>query len=168
MIIWINGAFGSGKTTTAALLTKRVAEAKVFDPEYVGYMLTSFIESPTGDFQDLPLWRHLVVETTAGLALRYPHPWIVPMSLVNAAYRGEILGGLRKAGAEVREFVLVVPEDRLRMRIDEDQVEVKARQWRHDHVGQALAEFGALTDATLIDGSQSPEQVAEEVLARLR
>ena len=168
MIVWINGAFGSGKTTTAGLLTERLAGAKLFDPEHVGYLLMSFVESPTGDFQDLPLWRHLVIETMAGLAHQYPHPWVAPMSLINAAYRAEILGGLRGAGVEVREFVLEVPEDRLRARIDADQVDMKARSWRHDHVDQALATFASLTDATFVDGSQPAEQVAEAVLRQVR
>lgn len=167
MIVWINGAFGSGKTTTAGLLAKRLEGAKLFDPEYVGYMLTPFVESPTGDFQDLPLWRHLVIETMAGLARQYPHLWVAPMSLINAAYRVEILGGIRDAGVEVREFVLAVPEDRLRARIDADQVEVKARRWRQEHVSQALTTFATLTDATFIDASQPPEQVAEAVTAQL-
>jgi hypothetical protein len=91
-------------------------------------MLMPFVESPTGDFQDFPLWRHLVIETMAGLAQQYPNPWVAPMSLINAAYRAEILGGLRGVGFEVREFVLAVPEDRLRARIDADQVEAKARR----------------------------------------
>lgn len=168
MIVWINGAFGAGKTTTAGLLTKRLDGAKLFDPEYVGYMLMPFVESPTGDFQDLPLWRRLVIETMAGLAQQYPHPWVAPMSLINAAYRAEILGGLRGAGVDVREFVLAVPEDRLRARIDADEVDVKARRWRHDHVSQALATFAALTDATFVDGSPPAEQVAEVVLEQVR
>jgi len=74
MILWINGAFGAGKTTTAGLVTKRLEDAKVFDPEYVGYMLMPFIKSPTGDFQDLPLWRHLVIQTMTGLAQQHPTP----------------------------------------------------------------------------------------------
>ena len=168
MIVWINGAFGAGKTTTAGLLAKALDGAKLFDPEYVGFMLTSFVPSPTGDFQDLPLWRHLVVETMAGLAQQYPHPWVAPMSLINASYRAEILGGLRGRGVEVREFILTVPEDRLRARIDADRVEAQARQWRHDHVSQASATFAALTDATFIDGSRPAEQVAEAVLELLR
>ncbi|WP_432968386.1 AAA family ATPase [Dactylosporangium sp. CA-233914] len=168
MIVWINGAFGSGKTTTAGLLTKRLDEAKLFDPEYVGYMLRPFVESPTGDFQDLPLWRHLVIETMAGLAQQYPHPWVAAMSLTNAAYRAEILGGLRSRGVEVYEFVLAVAEDRLRARIDADEADVKARGWRHDHVSQALTAFAALTDATFVDASLPAEQVAEVVLEQLR
>lgn len=168
MIVWINGAFGAGKTTTASLLVERLDGAKLFDPEYVGYMLTSFVTSPTGDFQDLPLWRHLVVETAAGLARQYPHPWVAPMSLIDAGYRAEILGGLRDAGVDVREFVLSVPEEQLRARIDADQIEVGPRQWRHDHVAQALATFGALTDATFVDGTQPPEHVAAAIRAQLK
>ena len=168
MIVWINGAFGVGKTTTAGLLAKRLDGAKLFDPEYVGYLLTSFVESPTGDFQDLPLWRHLVIETMTGLDRQFPHTWVAPMSLINPAYRADILGGIRGRGVEVFEFVLAVPEEQLRARIDADQVDTKASQWRHDHVSQALTTFASLTDATFIDASQTPQRVAEAVAARLR
>ena len=168
VIVWINGAFGSGKTTTADLVAKRLDGAKLFDPEYVGYMLMPFVQSATGDFQDLRLWRHLVVETMSGLALEFPHPWVAPMSLINTAYRVEILGGIRDRGVEVREFVLALPEEQLRARIDADQVEATARQWRHAHISQALATFVSLTDATLVDASKEPEQVAEAVMSQLR
>ncbi|MBO3742624.1 AAA family ATPase [Actinoplanes flavus] len=167
MIVWINGAFGAGKTTTASLLAERLDGAKLFDPEYVGYMLMPFLTSPTGDFQDLPLWRHLVIETMTGLAEQYPHPWIAPMSLLNASYRAEILDGIRDRGIEVHEFILTVPEDRLRARIDADEVDVKARRWRQDHVGQALITFATLTGATFIDGTPPADQVADAVLRRL-
>jgi vacuolar-type H+-ATPase catalytic subunit A/Vma1 len=168
MILWINGAFGSGKTRTAGLVAKRLDGAKVFDPEYVGYMLAPFVASPTGDFQDLPLWRHLVIETMTGLARQQPQTWVAPMSLINAAYRTEILDGIRGAGVEVREFILTLTEHQLQARIDADQVDMKARGWRQDHVGQAMTTFASLTDATFIDASQTPEQVAEAVASRAR
>jgi hypothetical protein len=168
VIVWINGAFGSGKTTTAGLVVKMLDEAKLFDPEYVGYMLMPFVESPTGDFQDLQLWRHLVIETMTGLAQQYPHPWVAPMSLINAAYRAEILGGIRGGGVEVREFVLALPEEQLRARIEADRVEAKARRWRLDHVSQALTAFASFRDATFIDAAHTPEHVAAAVTSRLR
>jgi len=168
VIVWINGAFGSGKSTTAGLVVTMLDEAKLFDPEYVGYMLMPFVQSPTGDFQDLPLWRHLVVETMSGLAQQYPHPWVVPMTLINAEYRAEILDGIRSRGVEVCEVVLTLPAGQLRARIDADQVEAQARQWRHDHASQALATFASLTDATFIDASLTPERVADAVTAHLR
>lgn len=168
MIVWLNGAFGSGKTTTAGLLTERLDGTKLFDPEYVGYLLTSFVDSPTGDFQDLPLWRHLVVQTMAGLDQQFPYTWVAPMSLIDPGYRAEILGGLREAGVEVREFILALPEDQLRARIDADLVDTKARRWRLDHVGQASTTFAGLTDATFVDATQTPDQVAEAVLRAIR
>jgi AAA domain len=167
VIIWINGAFGSGKTTTAGLVAKRLDGARLFDPEYVGFMLRLFVDSPTGDFQDLRLWRHLVIETMVGLAQQYPHSWIAPMSLINVAYRAEILGGIRGRGVEVREFVLAVGEEVLRARIDADQVDTRARQWRQDHVSHALTTFASLTDATFVNASQEPDQVAEAVMSQL-
>jgi hypothetical protein len=167
MIVWLNGAFGSGKTTTATHLAETVPDAKLFDPEYVGYMLTPFLTSPTGDFQDLPLWRHLVIETMAGLAQQYPHPWIAPMSLIHPPYRTEILTGLRTKGATVHEFILQLDEPALRARIDADQNDVNARQWRHDHVPQALTSLAAATDATVIDATQPPAAVAAAITTHL-
>lgn len=38
MIVWVNGAFGSGKTTLVDELRERWPEALVYDPEMVGYV----------------------------------------------------------------------------------------------------------------------------------
>src|SRR5690625_2484521 len=59
MIIWINGTFGAGKTTTAYELHKRLPNSTVYDPERFGYVLMANIpkEIIKGDFQDYPLWR---------------------------------------------------------------------------------------------------------------
>jgi hypothetical protein len=67
MIIWINGAFGAGKTTLAEELSRHFPEAVLFDPEYVGYLLRHWVPVPTGDFQDLPSWRELVIATALSL-----------------------------------------------------------------------------------------------------
>lgn len=64
MIIWINGAFGSGKTTTAYELHRRLDNSFVYDPENVGYFIRK--NSPEsfskGDFQDIELWRKMNYE----------------------------------------------------------------------------------------------------------
>lgn len=39
VIIWLNGTFGAGKTTTCAHLERLVPGAHVFDTEQVGVML---------------------------------------------------------------------------------------------------------------------------------
>jgi hypothetical protein len=63
LIIWLNGAFGSGKTTLTEELHRRLPDAVIFDPEYVGYVLTQAVPAPTGDFQDLP--HHVFLDVPA-------------------------------------------------------------------------------------------------------
>jgi hypothetical protein len=61
VIIWLNGTFGAGKTTTAAELVTLIPDSRLFDPEDVGYMLRSNLADRwPGDFQHWPAWRSLV------------------------------------------------------------------------------------------------------------
>ena len=39
MIVWINGAFGAGKTTTARELIDLIPNSTLFDPEVIGAAL---------------------------------------------------------------------------------------------------------------------------------
>jgi adenylylsulfate kinase-like enzyme len=39
VIIWMNGTFGVGKTTTAGHLVAKSDRLRLFDPEEVGYLL---------------------------------------------------------------------------------------------------------------------------------
>ncbi|GIJ31105.1 hypothetical protein [Micromonospora sediminimaris] len=90
------------------------------------------------------------------------------MSLINPVYREQILDGIRADGVEVHEVVLTLPEEQLRVRIDADQLDVAARQWRHDHVARALTTFADVTGAHLVDASQPPDQVADAVAMSIR
>ena len=64
MIVWINGAFGAGKTTTARELIDLIPNSTLFDPEVIGGALAQLLPpkrlAEVGDFQDLPIWRRLV------------------------------------------------------------------------------------------------------------
>lgn len=57
MIIWINGAFGVGKSHTAYKLTRRIDNAFLFDPETVGFFLRDKLPGTArfDDFQYIPL-----------------------------------------------------------------------------------------------------------------
>ncbi len=96
MIVWVNGAFGSGKTTLVEELRGRWPEALVFDPEMIGYVLREIVEVPTGDFQDQRLWRRQVAEFAVGLVEEYRRPVLAPMTLVNPAYVDEVSGAERR------------------------------------------------------------------------
>jgi len=118
VIVWINGPFGVGKSTLAAALSARWPEATVFDPEHLGFLLRNW--HPPGlvvdDFQDLSVWRRLVVETATGLLRDLGRPLIVPMTVLRPEYFDEIVGGLRGAGASVHHFCLVAGRDEVMRR----------------------------------------------------
>ena len=61
---------------------------------------------PTGDFQDLPSWRELVIATALSLRKHHAGTLIAPMTLINDNYLAEILDGLRVGGEEVLHVFL--------------------------------------------------------------
>ena len=119
MILWINGAFGSGKTTTAVRLNRRLPNSFIYDPENVG----QFIRGNTnglfaeGDFQDIPLWREMNYKTLGMIAEKYDGTIIVPMTLVNPDYYNEIIGRLIADGVDVRHFILYVTREEIKRRL---------------------------------------------------
>ena len=70
MIIWLNGTFGAGKSTTARELIPLMPDSRLFDPELVGYVLMEYLsDHEFSDFQDLTPWRTLVPIVTNQVAL---------------------------------------------------------------------------------------------------
>ncbi|MGW3661023.1 AAA family ATPase [Streptomyces sp. NPDC005151] len=175
MIVWVNGAFGSGKTTLVEELRPRWPEALMFDPEMVGYVLREIVEVPTGDFQDLRQWRRQVASMAAGLVEEYERPVLVPMTLVNPAYLDEIFGVLSEEGIDVHHFFLKVPEDVLVKRIDgrsftpdDPAKDEQVRAWCKSKIEKCLAAVDVMPrDTVLLDGQLTPQELADAVLARV-
>ena len=92
MIIWINGAFGSGKTSVATRLNEIIEKSHIYDPEEVGFYLRSNLpkEMVEPDFQDIELWRLVNYQVILEAAKNYQGTLIVPMTLVNPQYFDEI------------------------------------------------------------------------------
>ena len=174
MIIWLNGAFGSGKTALTEELHRRLPDAVVFDPEYVGYVLTQSVPAPTGDFQDLPSWRHLVVEHALALRRFHATTLIVPMTLVNRPYFDEIIGSLRDAGEKVHHVFLDLPagilESRIRAQVmtpGDPERDESARQFRLKNMARCVAAAKEQPEETVMLRSDlmDPSQLADAVLA---
>lgn len=119
MIIWINGTFGSGKTTTAYELHKRLPRSIVYDPERFGYVLMANIpkEILKDDFQDYPLWREANYSLLKQISREYKGVIIVPMTLTNEVYFDEIVGKLRKEGVEINHFTLSASKETIGKRL---------------------------------------------------
>lgn len=119
MLIWINGAFGAGKTQTAYELHQRLPGSWVFDPEEIGFFLRRMLPEvrELNDFQDHPLWRQLSVQLLAAADREKRQPVIVPMTLVHRAYFTEIMQGLQQQGVDVRHFALIASPETLYRRL---------------------------------------------------
>lgn len=117
MLIWINGAFGAGKTQTAHELQRRLPDAQVADPELLGFAMHKMLPpAARGDFQDLPQWRTGVLATLRDAERACSGPVIVPMTIVRDDYFDEIIGGLRTS-VDVRHYSLLASPETLRARL---------------------------------------------------
>ena len=169
MLVWINGPFGGGKTATAFELQRRVPGSVVCDPELVGFGMHRMLpRGLRGDYQDLPPWRESVRYLLARTLCLHPGPVIVPMTMVNAAYFDEIIGGLRNDGAEVRHFSLLAERETILRRIRERGwwFGLNHDRWAVDHIDQCLGRLRQPEFAEHVptDG-RSVAQVADVIAA---
>lgn len=119
MILWINGSFGSGKTSTAFALNKKIENSYVYDPEEAGFYIRDNIppSMKLEDFQDFKMWRDINYTVLSEIDKTYDGLIIVPMTLVNETYYDEIINSLRIKGHEVRHFSLRAKKDTLMNRL---------------------------------------------------
>ncbi|MFJ8082465.1 NUDIX domain-containing protein [Streptomyces sp. NPDC096205] len=178
-VVWINGAFGAGKTTTARELIDLIPNSTLFDPELVGGALTQLLPAKrlaeVTDFQDLPIWRRLVIDTVAALLAELGGTLVVPMTLLRQEYRDEIFGGLAARRITVRHLVLTPAETILRERIAQREVppdppygEIRPRQWALDHIEPYRAALAGWlgADAHPVDnGTLTPYETAVRIAA---
>ncbi len=170
MLVWLNGAFGAGKTSVGKALVRCWSEAQVFDPEEIGFMLRRVVprQEQTGDFQDLPLWRQLTVATAMGLLQGYRRPLIVPMTLVDRRYFDEVVGELRRRGVDVRHFALLASRATLRRRLRRRWTWPSSKRWALAQVDRCVALLEAPEFAKHLNTDQRRvDEVAEQVLAEL-
>ena len=168
MILFLNGAFGIGKTTVARALARRLARSVLFDPEKIGGPLQYIARlggRPVDDFQDLRSWRTL---TGIGLRLaRLTSPnVIVPMSITNLAYLDELRAGVARFEPVVAHVCLVAPlavvQERLRMR----GADPRRHHWEYRRAAECCLAHGQRAFAKQVDASErTPDQLAEDVLA---
>ena len=167
-VIWLNGAFGVGKTTVAELLVERIDGATLIDPEVIGEMLRGLLPAgwQTDDFQDMPLWRSLTREAIAGLIGERRAPLVVPMTLVQPDYFDEIVGALRRSGIAVRHFALVARSETILARLGARDAE--GNQWARGRVADCVAQMAGSRFAEHIDADACDAgAVAAEILGRL-
>jgi deoxyadenosine/deoxycytidine kinase len=176
VIVWLNGSFGAGKTTTARSLVALTGQWRHFDPEWVGFMLANNLaDHEVTDFQQYPSWRRLV-PVVADEVIRFTgQDLVAAQSVLVESYWGELAQGLDSLGHEVFHVVLDADADTLHARIEADDEEPEhIRPWRHRHVETYEAalewlrpEADLLVDTTRLDAAASAQLVHRAVAARL-
>lgn len=175
MIVWLNGAFGAGKTTAASELEDLLPGSTLYDPELLGtglrVMLPKERMAQVDDFQELPAWRRLVADTAVALLAEVPGPLIAPMTLLRQEYRDEIFGSLAARRVPVCHFLLHAEETILRDRISaRAAVDGGAtREWCLGHLAAYrkalpwITEDAHTVDTTALTPRRTAERVAEVV-----
>lgn len=177
MILWLNGSFGAGKTTTAYELERRLEKAFVYDPENMGYFLRKNApeECWTEDFQDVPLWREFNYQTLKWMAGTYPGVIITPMTINRQEYFDEIIGRLMEDGVPVCHVILWADRETLLKRLGArnlrpsmmERTIMKKESFAVQAIPRSLAFFAARSEGekVLTDGL-TVDQVVEEVARR--
>jgi shikimate kinase len=175
VIIWLNGTFGAGKTTTGRRLAERLANARHFDPEEVGYLLRETLgDHEFRDFQDLAPWRELVPVVTESVARFTGQHLIAVQTVLREDYWRELTEGFERTRLDIFHVLLHVDSDVLVQRIKADTVEARACQWRLDHVSdyekarpwmEAAADL--ILDTTDVPAAEVAELIAVEAEQRM-
>ena len=172
MIIWINGTFGVGKTTMAGHVVAMSERLRLFDPEWVGYLLRhNLADHEVTDFQQLPPWRTLVPVVADEIARFTGQHLVAVQTVLDEEYWREILDGLGARDLEVFHVVLDADADTLHTRIDADPEGIDIRGWRHEHVEKYLAQrawLSASADLVVDTAAMDAGQAAATVFASVR
>jgi cytidylate kinase len=143
MIVWINGVFGSGKTSVSNELDTRLENSYVYDPEEVGFFIRENIPSKlkNNDFQDFNLWREFNYKMLSYIHSNYRGTIVVPMTIINKSYFDEIIGKLKSEGIIVKHFTLIASKnillDRLNRRGDGEN------SWIHNRIDSYIECFNS-------------------------
>lgn len=167
MIVWINGASRAGKTTAARELIDLIPDCTLFDPDVIDDELERLLPAKrlaeVSDYQDLPIWRRLVVDTAAALLAKLGGVLVVPMGLLREEYRDEVFGGLAARRIPVCHVLLAPGETILRARDPAGEAPADIEPYRAALAGWLTA------DAYPVDnGALSPYETAVRIAAALR
>lgn len=168
MIIWINGAFGAGKTTIAESLQKKIDNSYIYDPENIGDFFRANLPKAIQktDFQDYPEWRQWNIHLLKKIYQEYQGDIIVPMTLYKEPAYSEMFTGLEKAELDVRHFQLEVSKAEILARLEKRTPALY--QWGAEHLTEILQEFENVPSEQKIGNeNRSRESVVAEILDKL-
>jgi chloramphenicol 3-O-phosphotransferase len=170
VIVFINGPFGVGKSTTARILATILPGAAHYNPEHIGAGLRLAMGPfyRAADYQDLAAWRRLTPVGARLYGLRH-ETVVMPMTVWRKDYLEELVAGLHRVDPDVRTFQLTAPREDLERRVLR-RADVRRGHgwwWAHLESGLAMAHDPAFGE-TVDTAGRAPLQVASEIAGRIR
>lgn len=120
MILWIDGAYGVGKSTLSEELVKLDTNLFIFDAEAVGNAVRDNMPKCLFNgyiFEGYDLWFKTIVELLKEITSSYGGDILVPMTLIKVDSFDKIATPLQKVGVEVKHLLLDADYDRIKGRI---------------------------------------------------
>jgi hypothetical protein len=167
MIIWLNGAFGSGKTTSAFELNRRLPDSFVYDPENIGYFIRKNTPKEThkSDFQDYPLWRSFNYEMLKQISQDFSGTIIVPMTITKRQYYDEIIQRLIDDGIPLQHYILYADKKTIQKRLNKRLS--RGDTWAKAQIDRCIHAFNTdITEEKIITDGRSIDSVVEEIAQR--
>lgn len=167
MIIWINGAFGSGKSSVAECLSRNIPYSYIYDPENVGYFLWEMFPDEMkrkGNFQHIPIWREINYKTLKHIDSQFDGVIIAPQTIYIKQYYDEIISKFIEDKIQIKHFILSATKQTIINRLM-GRGELP-NSWAEQHIDKCLKAFE--TDITSIkistDNKDIPEIVNEIII----
>ena len=169
MIIFINGAFGVGKTTIAQKLLQVLPDGMLYDPEEVGYMLWNILKpiGLDGDFQDYVAWRRLVPLVGEALQGAYKRTLVIPMTIWKEMYFTEVMDGLRTFEPNLYHFCLTASIETIHNRLRQ-RAEQAEGAWVFQQTAQCVQAFQSPLFHEQIDTTtRNSDEIVDQILNRI-
>lgn len=166
MVVWINGAYGVGKSTLAKKLHERKAHSFIFDAEAVGNAVRDNLpkELYSGAvFEAYPLWFVFCTELLRNISAGFDGDIFVPMTLVCKGSFERIAKPLAESGVAVKHILLVstheIVHDRILARGEDEDC------WCMENIDLCLKNQREFDGVIRIESTgKTVDELADEVL----
>ena len=167
MILWINGAFGSGKSSVADELYRILQKSFIYDPEQVGYFLWNNFPDEMKrkeNFQHLPIWREMNYKILKYISNNYKGIIIAPMTIYIKQYYDEIINKLIEDKIEVKHFILSASKQTIINRLIARGE--ASNSWAEQHIDKCLKAFDTdIPDLKINTENRSVSEIANEIIS---
>jgi len=118
-----------------------------------------------GDFQDFELWREMNYKMLKLISDNFDGIIIVPMTLVNPVYYGEIIGRLIFDGIEVKHYILYAGRDVIKRRINKRTLPFAGRDaFAVDAIDRCINFFdNQIKDVKIYTDNMSVDDVVDKI-----